>query len=141
MKDDFSNAIASLKHLAEEYAIQITIVDKSIFKSDWFLIEISIENNSFRVQVDDEYTDLRKEIPALSLCVVLRSLEEYKEATDFLDWCKKTGIESNNNALEYFRTLATILVDIEKIIDPIDSYISAVEFTLNAGAAQELRSS
>ena len=81
----------------------------------------------------------QKEIPALSLCVVLRSLEEYKEATDFLDWCKKTGIESSNNALEYFRTLATILVDVEKILEELDSKISDIEFTTNAGAAQELR--
>ncbi|MEO9532005.1 MAG: hypothetical protein ABJG68_07235 [Crocinitomicaceae bacterium] len=139
--DIVSNAIASLEFLVKEHAILIRIIDDSVFLKHWKLIELQIENESFRFQIDDEYEDLKLEIPALALCVVLRSLEEYKESTDFLDWCKKTGMPSNNNALEYFRTLAEILVAVENKIEEVNSFISDIEFTLNSGAAQELRNS
>ncbi len=134
-----SNAIASLEYLIKHHKIRIENVDQSVFANHWRLVNFYIEDDVFAIQVDDEYDDFKIESPALHLCLVLRSLEEYKDATDFLDWSKKTGIEANNNALEYFRTLAPILVDTEKIIEELDSKISDIEFTTNAGAAYELR--
>ena len=138
--DKATNSIAILKFLVKEHQVKINVIEPSIFAANWYLVELIIENEVFRIQVDDEYDDFKLNILPLSFCVVLRSLEEYKEAEDFLSWCKRTGIDSNNNALEYFRTLATILSDIENIIEAVDSQISDIEFTTNAGAAYEIRS-
>jgi len=137
--DASSNAIASLEYLIKHHKIRVECIDQSVFANHWKLVNFFIEDDVFPIQVDDEYSDFKIESPALHLCLVLRSLEEYRDATDFLDWSKKTGIEPSNNALEYFRTLAPILVEIEKIMEELDSKISDIEFTTNAGAAQELR--
>jgi hypothetical protein len=137
--DSASNAIASLEYLIKHHKIRIENVDQSVFANHWILVNFYIEDDVFAIQVDDEYSDFKIDSPALHLCLVLRSLEEYKDATDFLDWSKKTGIEPTNNALEYFRTLAPILVETEKIIEELDSKISDIEFNTNAGAAYELR--
>lgn len=137
--DKASNAIAILFHLTKTHQVNVEILEPSIFASHWVLVELTIDGERFLIQVDDEYEDFKIDAIPLSFCVVLRSLEEYKESTDFLQWCKKTGIETNNNALEYFRTLANVLKEIEILIEPIDSQISDIEFTTNAGAAQELR--
>ena len=103
-------------------------------------IQLKIKGSTYRLYIDDEYQDLDLSSPLLNLCLVLRALENYLDAEDYLVWCTQHGIDSSSTvAREYHMGLGGIVRDIQRWIDPIDSYVSDYDFELNAGAAQFLR--
>ena len=103
-------------------------------------VNFTLNGQQFVLLIDDEYSDLQYNHPTLNLCLVLRELENYIEEDDILTWTKVNGLDvSNNKVLEYYRSLSKIYAQIRSVLGSIDSHISTYDFTLNAGAAQELR--
>lgn len=133
-------SIAALKELQDKFKTKIQVVKPSGFNTDWFEVDFQIREKSFRIHVDDEYQDLRIGSEILNLCLVLRSLEELQEATSFEHWCQATGVNSElNTARSYFESSHQFLNQIKDILGDIDSQISDLDFSLNAGAANFLR--
>lgn len=133
------DSIKALSSLLKQFNISFSEVDES-FCHGWKSMSVKIENEIYLLHLDDEYQDLENEIPELTLCVILRNLEEFKDSSDYVNWCKSTGIDQDNpQTKNYFQYLSTVVPKIELIIGEIDSCISNYDFTLNAGEAQKLR--
>ncbi len=133
-------SIAALKELQDKFKPKIQVVKPSGFNTDWFEVDFQIQDKTFRIHVDDEYQDLRIESEILNLCLVLRSLEELQDATSFEHWCQSTGINPELGiACSYYETSHQVLEEVKAILGDIDSQISDLEFSLNAGAANFLR--
>ena len=130
--------IENLKTLLSTHAISICI--KEITVDDLHLVDLSIDDQSFSIYIQDEYNDLVLNNPLLNLCLILRELEIYQESSDYLNWSNTQGVNASNETLrQYYMNLGNTCTAIEKLIDKIDSMISDLDFQLNAGAAQEMR--
>ncbi len=133
--------IEQLSSLRKQFNISIQVTDTVLCDKSWFpKVQFNIGNESFEIYVDDEYHDFKIDNPDLHLCLVLRSLEIYDDAEDFLVWCTQLGLEASDPvAREHHMELGSIYSAIEERLGTIDSFISDYDFGLNAGAAQELR--
>ena len=134
--------IAQLASLRKQFNISVQVTDEVLCDKSWFpKVHFAIGSQSFEIFVDDEYEDFNINNPDLHLCLVLRSLEIYDDAEDYLVWCTQLGLDSSDPvAREHHMELRTIYLAIEKRLGAIDSFISDYDFELNAGAAQMLRS-
>jgi len=135
--------IQQLKTLRERYQISIEVLDEHLDdRSDFKKVLFFIGQDSFEIFIDDEFQDSSINNIDLHLCLVLRALEAYQEADDFLVWCTHLGLNASTNAVRrYHMDLGSSYREIEKRIGSIDSFISDLDFQLNAGAAQALRNS
>lgn len=135
--------IQQLKTLRERYQISIKVLDEHIDgRSDFKKVHFFIGQDSFELFIDDEFQDFSIKNIDLHLCLVLRSLETYQEAEDFLVWCTHLGLNASNNEVRsHYMDFGTAYREIEKRIGSIDSFISDLDFQLNASAAQALRNS
>ena len=133
-------SISSLTDLINKHQIVVSVIQPCKFASDWFEVVMSIGPSKFTLFIDDEYSDLKYHSPELTLCVVLKSLEELTSSSDFLNWCNLTGVNmSNIGALDYYESALIAISQIESLIGQLDSQISDLDFSLNAGPAQYLR--
>ena len=134
-------AIRQLRELQGRLGSKITPVPGKYLQKEYYpLVHFELKGTIYPIYVDDEYTDLELDNPLLNLCLVLRALENYLDAEDYLVWCTQHGMDSgDSHAREYHMGLRSRVQNIQKWIDPIDSFISDFDFELNAGAAQYLR--
>ncbi len=103
-------------------------------------VTFSLGGQSFKLFVDDEYEDFKLDSSALSLCLILRELESYKDEDSYQSWCKAQLLDPVNTEVKaFYKSLNGIYPEIEKILGEVNSQISDYDFGLNAGAAQELR--
>ena len=135
--------IQQLKTLRERYQISIEVLDEHLDgRSDFKKVLFFIGQDSYEIFIDDEFQDFSTKNIDLHLCLVLRSLEAYQEADDFLVWCTHLGLNASNNEVRrHHMDLDTTYREVEKRIGSIDSFINDLDFQLNAGAAQALRNS
>lgn len=135
--------IAELDQLQQKLNPRIEAVNGQYLEKEYYpLVEFALKGKSHLIYIDDEYNDLELGNPLLNLCLVLRALENYLDAEDYLVWCTQHGLDASNpRAREYHMGLADEVKQIREWIDPIDSFVSDFDFELNAGAAQELRRS
>ncbi|PQB05391.1 hypothetical protein [Aureitalea marina] len=140
MNSDYP-AIRQLAELQKALKPKITAVEGQYLQKEYYpLVHFELRGTTFPIYVDDEYTDLELGNRLLNLCLVLRALENYLDAEDYLVWCTQHGLDFGDSAArEYHMGLGTMVREIRKWIDPIDSFISDFDFELNAGAAQYLR--
>lgn len=133
--------ITRLSSLRDQFNISVQATEEVLCNKSWFRkVNFNIGSHSFSIFVDDEYDDLKIDNPNLHLCLVLRSLENYRDAEDFLVWCTQLGLNASDDATrEHHMELRTIYASIQKILGNIDSFISDLDFQLNSGAAQKLR--
>ena len=104
-------------------------------------LELNLNNNLFSIYIDDEYNDVNEDNPLMCFFLILRELEIYQDSTDYLDWCKQLGVNANDEQLrQYYFTLGKSYKKIEKILGKINSCISSLDYQLNTGVVQELRS-
>ncbi len=142
MKEKDYQEIQALNEIYQKHKINIRIIDNKFLSgnNDYRAVELSINKKSLILFVDDEYKDLKVNNPLLILCLILRALEDYKYADDYLVWCKNNAFEAGNSQIrEYYMNLGNIYREVGKIIGKIDSQISDYDFELNAGAARKLR--
>jgi hypothetical protein len=103
-------------------------------------VSVQIGSKTFQLYVDDEYDDLDEKNQVLALCLVLRELEQYDDAEDFLVWCNYKNLSPDSvKARNHHMELGQTFRDIEAILGNIDSQISDLDFELNSGAAQWIR--
>ncbi len=133
--------IAKLQAVRLQHQIEIRITQEQLCnRADFPKVLFTLDEKTFPIYVDDEYGDLKINNPDLHLCLVLRSLENYADAEDFLVWCTQLGLNSSDTeARNHHLALRTIYPEIATLLGTIDSFISDFDFELNAGAAQELR--
>jgi len=134
--------IKVLEDFIKKYKVKIEVSQKKILgpRKDFPAVQLEILGQSFSLFAEDEYADFKLGDPRLSLCVVLRSLEDYEFADDYLVWCKQNGLSSLDEVIRsYYMDLGRIYPAIEKLVGKIESQISDHDFTLSAAAARELR--
>ena len=134
-------AITHLARLQHDHKPKIEAVKGKFLEKEYYpLVRFRLRGKDHLIYVDDEYNDLEVGNPLLDLCLVLRALENYLDAEDYLVWCNQHGLDAANpDARAYHMGLDEVVKQISKWIDPIDSFVSDFDFELNAGAAQELR--
>lgn len=134
--------IQALKAIYTKHQVSIKVADDDFLAGhqDHPAVDVSLEGQSFRLFVDDEYQDVQINNPILTFCLILRELEHYQEEEDYLKWCTTQFLEpANQQVRAYYMQLGKVYHAVEKIIGEIDSQISNYDFGLNAGAAQALR--
>jgi hypothetical protein len=135
-------SIIALKDIYTKFKISILVSTTDLLcdRTNYPALELSIGKNKFSLFIDDEYEDLAINNPILTFCLLLRELEDYDYALDYLEWCKHHDFDvSNSQVREYYLSLGSIYRDIENILGEINSQVSDYDFELNAGAAQFLR--
>lgn len=110
-------------------SIQHSLIEVNFFlgEQNWILL------------VDDEYGDYDEVNQSMCLFLVLRALEEYSDAEDFLTWSRYYHIDSSEPFyLEYYRDMAYKFNQITAIIGEPNSFISSLDYELRAGAFASL---
>ncbi len=134
--------ITELQVLVTTFQMSVkTITGEFLGEKEYFpKIRLTIKGRVFSFYADDEYNDLTIPNPALSVCVALRSLEDYKHAEDYLVWCTQHNFDTASTAVRnHFQHLGEVYSQVHKILGEVDSKISDYDFELNTGAAQQLR--
>lgn len=106
------------------------------------LLEVVFKSGtkSWNLFIDDEYGDFKEENQLLCIFLVLKSLEDYAETEDYLEWCKISYLEPGESRwLDYYRNLSKIHNEIEKVLGSIHPIISSFDYELRAGAYSALR--
>ena len=130
--------IAKLKEYFEDNAILIEVLGEAD-KHYTYWVGLTINKRSWKLYVDDEYNDLKAEKPVIALFLILSSLQEYQDSSDYLEWCKTSELEPSDSWLEYYRSLDEIVKQIESEIGSIDPLISQFDYSLNTGVIKALR--
>lgn len=142
MSDATYPEIERLRNIHKKYRIRISVFpDQYLANLDYYpAVECIILDQSFSLFVDDEYEDFQIGNPFLSLCLVLRELENYHESSDYLIWSRENNLDASDEQVRgYYMSLSATFRGIEKLIGKVDSQISDYDFGLNAGAARALR--
>ena len=134
--------IRELQEFADRYQVRIQRRSGQLNGLSWYpAVHLWIAGLEFDLYVDDEYGDLREGNQLLCLNLVLRELEAYKESEDLLQWCRWKHLDPvAPDCLAYYQRLDLISSTILEKTGPIQSPIADMEWELNAGAAQALRS-
>ncbi len=144
MRETNYSEIQFLQKIYLRYKVSVRVSDTDFLadNKEYPAVVFSLNNTSFKLYVEDEYRDLQIDNPILTLCLILRELENYMYEDDYLEWCKAQILEPANSQVSgYYMKLGSIYMEVEKILGKINSHISNFDFELNAGAAQELRKS
>ena len=131
-----------LKKLVKTHAITITSSTSEAINDDLVPVILIIQNKEFLIQIMDEYNDLKVNNPLLNVVLVLRELEMINDSTDFLDWVKQQGLNSNNHKLlDYYTSICKRYDTLASYFpgDQLTSFVSDLDFQLNAGPVQMLR--
>ncbi len=105
------------------------------------MTRVTVRGESWELFISDEYRDLSRNIPALSLEVVIRACEEYLEHKNSQTWCVAESIPVRCQLpirlhWEGYRQAAgNILVRLQ----PMAEQVSDLDWQLNSGRAQDLR--
>jgi len=126
-----------MKHKVE---IRFSPTDFLAGNEEYRAVVFKLGGKVFNFYVEDDLGDIRYNYPLLNLCLVLRELEGYAYAEDYLIWCQERYLDPKNEAiLANYRNLAPIYRDIEGILGTIDSQISDWDFEMGSGPSWELR--
>lgn len=102
-----------------------------------------ISERQFRVFIEDEYEDLLLPDPRIPVVLALREFELIEESTDYLNWCRMLAVAASSEVLRnYYQETVRELPELMLYFDSgeLTSFISDLDFQLNAGAMQWLRS-
>ena len=100
---------------------------------DHIWVLLSINQKSWKIYVDDEYINFDKN-NLVAFYLTLSALEQYRDGSDFLVWANENYIiASDSKWLSYYKSLDSIINEIEDIIGDINSQISSYDYTLQTG--------
>lgn len=105
-------------------------------------VHLSIKDTKSVIHIMDEYDDLSEKHPLIPCLLVLREFELLDESSDYMNWCKKQGLEIMNEAIRsYYQGIIPKLEEIRACFPGrrLTSFITDLDFQLNAGAMQVLR--
>ncbi|MFZ1805618.1 MAG: hypothetical protein WAU36_00260 [Cyclobacteriaceae bacterium] len=131
------NEINQLIALQQKHGLKV--VPRGNTVDNLISVDFFSKDKSWHLFIEDEYGDFNSEKQLMCIFLVLRALEDYDEASDFLDWCNQSGINANDSLwLPYFKDLATSYAEIKNTLGEIDSVILSLEYQLRSGAFYEL---
>lgn len=140
MKDYPEIAALNKLYIAHQVKIQFSSTDFLAGNENYRAVTFKLSGKEFNCYVEDEKEDICYNYPLLNLCLVLRELEGYADATDYLEWAKDRYFDPKNEAVRvHFNNLGDIYREVEKIIGKIDSQISDWDFEMESGASWALR--
>ena len=134
--------IELLNLFKKQHDISVTLIEAEKIDPKLFSIEFNIKQNKFIIQSDDEYHDLKVDSEILHLIIALREVETIEASTDFLDWCRQLNLNaSNEKLLTYYKEISSQLFNFKNLFENgiLNSFISDLDYQLNAGAIQILR--
>ena len=128
--------LEKLKAYQRAHAIKIRLLGS---RDDLLLVNLDSNHGSWEIFIQDEGGDYDESNQILCLYLVLKSLEDYKDETDFLAWSNFNGLDDFDVFwLDYYRGLDKKVYEIEFHFGEIDSFIQSFDYELRAGAFQEL---
>ncbi|MBW2938985.1 hypothetical protein KXJ69_12785 [Aureisphaera sp. CAU 1614] len=133
--------IDALEKFYDTNNILILNITPSIFEGV-FVITILLNDVSYKVFIQDEYRDLEIRNTLLHAVLVLREWEIIDDSTDYLDWCRQQGFPVKNEVLrQYYQETSANIPQITSYFkdNKLNSFITDLDFQLNARAAQFLR--
>lgn len=134
--------ISKLAEFTRINKIKVTLSELQSPHSSGTWIGVDWKSDAFTLWVHDEYQDLQRSQPLLSVLLVLREFELLDDATDYLHWLQLQGCnDAELRLLDYYKNIVDthqyLLDRLE--IEEFDSFVSDLDFQLNAGAAHYLR--
>ncbi len=130
--------IEKLKSVYQSHNIKIKKLKRANFEG-FVLAEITIDNHSWKVYVDDEYGDCSKNKPLVAFYLILFSLDVYKDSLDYLDWCNQNQLNASEiKWLDYYKSLDKTYSEIESILGEIDPCIDSFDYQLRNGVIDAL---
>ncbi|TCP23643.1 hypothetical protein EV195_108113 [Tenacibaculum skagerrakense] len=132
----FYQEIENLKADLEKHIIKISNPFDHIRK-DLFFVTLSINGNSWKLLIEDEYDDFSETNTLMNWFLVLYNLESYEEAKDIMEWANEINVNPKD-FLDYYRDLGTAYKEIEHQLGKIDAQISSYDYTLRTGVAKAL---
>ena len=97
----FYQEIENLKADLEKHIIKISNPFDHIRK-DLFFVILSINGNSWKLLIDDEYDDFSETNTLMNWFLVLYNLEAYAENKDILEWTNEINVNPKD-FLDYYR--------------------------------------
>lgn len=143
---EFHSEVSHLALFKKNYQVSIHYtkgnlsIGKSL-KSYYPKVKFSILGETFETYVKDEFNDHIIGREMLTLYLMLRTIEEFKDYYPNYDFWSMTNYFTPDHpkARGYYKSLKKIyLFFIDKNI-PIDSFIGDYDFEMNHGPAKELR--
>ncbi|MCB0493910.1 MAG: hypothetical protein KDC93_16010 [Cyclobacteriaceae bacterium] len=131
------NEIKQLATLQQKYNLKV--IPRGDIKDNLIPVDFISGNKSWYLYLSDEYKDFHPENQLMCIFLVLRTLEDYEESSDFLVWCNQYGLNASHiHWLSYFKELGNRYTEIKNTLGTIDSIISSLEYQLRSGAFYEL---
>lgn len=131
------NEINQLTALQQKH--ELKVIPRGSTTDNLISVDFVSKEKSWHLYIEDEYGDFNAEKQLMCIFLVLRALEDYQEANDFLDWCKQSGLNANNPQwLPYFKDLKTRYAEIKNTLGEIDSIILSLDYQLRSGAFYQL---
>lgn len=134
--------IEALEQFVNEHTVKVSFPSNIPFVYNLTPSLLSIQGTTVLGYIQDEYNDIQLEDPRVHIVLALRELEIIEESTDYLHWCTMMGISSASEVLRsYYQETVHIIPKLKSYFDhkQLTSFISDLDFQLNAGAMQYLR--
>lgn len=123
--------ITKISDWMNQYNFQFRLNDRPL---DWLCwVEIHSKNKSWSMLVYDEFHDLAENKPFITLYLILISLEDYEQTSDYLEWLKEYQIKQTANYLDYYKSLAEVYADFQEMLDPLESITSSWDYQHRSG--------
>ncbi|MCE7995534.1 MAG: hypothetical protein HEP71_26380 [Roseivirga sp.] len=133
--------IKRLKLLQDQYALRVSAIDTPTADKP-FRVELRLKGQSWLLYIEDEYGDFSMRNQLACLFLVLRSLENYEKAEDYINWCVEHDLDASDNRwLDYFLGLEWLHREIKEAIGKIEPGISFRDYQLRSGAYHALMQS
>lgn len=131
------NPLQELLDLQSRHNLRVERLES---KNDFFAVTFYAGEKCWDVYIEDEYHDFSEKNPFMNIFLVLRALEAYKEADDYLHWCQSLALDAADPRwLNYFRQLGESYREIENEIGKIGSFISSLDYQLRSGEFAKLK--
>lgn len=133
--------LTALEQLIQEQGVRVIRSNHDRI-AELIPVELTIQQQSLIVYIEDEYHDLDRNNHTLAVVLALRELECINESTDYLDWCSEMGIKTHHEELrQYYQELILKIPTLNTYFpnNRITCFINNLDFQLNAGAIQFLR--
>ncbi len=125
-------AVNKLKQLQSQHHIKIRSLEAPS-DSGLFLVEFMADDKSWEIYLEDEYQEFDQN-QWVRIFLVLRVLEDYREAKDWEAWCRLYFLEPTPQWESYHKHLKQIYHEIEKQLGGIDSFINPLDYQLKSGS-------
>jgi hypothetical protein len=105
-------------------------------------IQVILEGKDFELPVCDEYEDVDEANPLVLLHLLLREIEYYEDAEDYLVWCEDTGLKAEDElSRSIWFELREVAPKIRRLFGSELKAIDDFDFEMNTGITKALRNS